>query len=321
MKIRIAPVLTLVLLAFSVSCKKSEDVPVAQPQTVSDLLTETPAFSLFRAAVQQAGLADALKAANLTVFAPTDDAFKARGFATPEAFKNIPVETLRSILRYHLITGVITTKTPELATANNLLVETANPAGLYLTNDANGLFVNGIKTSKTDQLVANGVIHTIGTLLFPPAADATLALRNRPDMTLLVAAVTRAAAAQPDLLAILNGTTGTLAVKQITIFAPNDAAFVAAGYKTVADINAVAPATLASLLRYHVVPGLFFANRLQAGQLTTLNTSATNKLTLAVSATGVTVKGNKNATAATVKEANVLSKNAVVHVIDQVLMP
>ncbi len=321
MKTLLAPVLSLLLLTLTMGCQKSDDTVVAQPKTASDFLAETPTFSILNAAVKQAGLADALKATNLTVFAPTDDAFKAKGFTTPESVKNIPVETLKGILRYHLITGIITTKTPELATADNLAVETANPAALYLTNGANGLFVNGAKVTKTDQLVVNGVIHTVGTLLIPPATDAVMALRTRSDMTLLLAAVTRAAAAQPDLMAILNGTTTTASLKQLTIFAPNDAAFTAAGFRTVADINAAAPATLAGILRYHVVPGLAFSNRLQAGALTTLNTSATNRLTLATPTTGITVKGNKNATAATVKEADVLAKNAVIHVIDQVLMP
>ncbi len=312
----------LVLFTLALGCKKTDDPVVAQPKTISDLLTETASFSLFNAAIQQAGLGDALKATNLTVFAPTDDAFKAKGLTTPESLKNISAEALRNILRYHLIAGgIVTTKTPELASASNLPVETSNTSTLFLTNGSGGLFVNGNKVAKSDQLAANGVIHTIGTLLSPPTGDAIVALKNRADVGLLTAAITRAATVRPDLLAILNGTTTNAVQKQITLFAPNDAAFTAAGYRTLSDINAAAPATLANLLSYHIVPGLLFSNQLQAGQLTTISSATSNKLTIALPATGPTVKGNGNATAATIKEADVVSNNAIIHVISQVLQP
>lgn len=311
----------LLLVALATGCQKTENPVDAQPKTVSDILTETASFSLLKAAVQQAGLNDALKATNLTIFAPTDDAFKARGFNSPESFRNIPADALRNILRYHLITGIVTTQTPEVTVASNLPVESANASALFLTNGAAGLFVNGNKVTKLDQVAANGIIHTIGTLLIPPTGDAIMALRNRADVGLLVAAVTRAATVRPDLLAILNGTTTNATARQITLFAPNDMAFTAAGYRTVADINNASPTTLANLLSYHVVTGLRFSNQLQAGQLTTLSTAANNRLTIASPASGLTVKGNANATAAAIKEADVVSRNAIIHVIDQVLLP
>ena len=314
------PLLLLIAVAFG--CQKKTGDPVdAQPKTVTDLLTETPTFSLLKAAIQQAGLSDALKATNLTVFAPTDDAFKARGFTSPESFKNIPADALRNILRYHLVIGVVTTKTPEVASAINLPVESVNTAPLFLSNGASGLFVNGNKVIKSDQVVANGIVHTVGSLLLPPTGDAVTALRNRADMGLLVAAITRAAVARPELLSILNGTTSNATLKQITLFAPNDAALTAAGYRTVADINNAAPATLANLLSYHAVAGLRFSNQLQAGQLQTLSTATNNKLTIAVAAAGPTIKGNANATPASVKEADIVSKNAIIHAIDQLLQP
>ncbi|ARK11242.1 fasciclin domain-containing protein [Fibrella sp. ES10-3-2-2] len=311
----------LVLIALAIGCKKTDDPVDAQPKTVSDLLTETASFSLLKAAVQQAGLNDALKATNLTVFAPTDDAFKAKGFTTPESFRNISGDALRNILQYHLITGVVTTKTPEVASASNLAVEASNTSTLFLTNGAAGLFVNGNKVTKSDQVAANGIVHTIGTLLSPPAGDALTALKFRADVGLLAVAITRAAIARPELLAILNGTTTNAALKQITLFAPNDAAFAAAGYRSVADINNAAPATLANLISYHAVSGLRFSNQLQAGQLTSLSTASNNRLTIALQTAGPTVKGNLNATAATIKEADVVSKNAIIHIIDQVLQP
>ncbi|MEZ0484790.1 fasciclin domain-containing protein [Fibrella aquatica] len=311
----------LVLLTLIIGCKKTNDLVDAQPKTVSDLVAETPTFSLLKAALQEAGLNDALKATNLTVFAPTDDAFKARGFSSPESFKNISDETLRNVLRYHLISGVVTTQTPELASAVNLPVETSNASALFLTNASTGLFVNGSRVTKSDQLAANGIVHTIDNLLWPPANDALTALKSRADVSILVAAITRIATFRPDLLAILDGTTTNQSLKQITLFAPSDAAFAAAGFRTVADINNASLPTLANLISYHAIQGRLFSNQLQAGQVATLNSSATNRLTIAVPASGPTVKGNRNTTPATIKGADVASKNAVIHVIDQVLQP
>ncbi|MBO0933491.1 fasciclin domain-containing protein [Fibrella aquatilis] len=312
--------LTLLFVGLG-SCKKNDTTADAQPKTVSDVLAETPTFSLFRAALIQAGLSDALKAPNLTLFAPTDAAFRARGFSSADAFKSFSNADLANLLRYHLVTGVVTTKTPELSSANNLAVETSNTGLVYLTNGTNGLFINGVKVSLADQAVANGVIHTIDKVLVPQGADALTALKNRPDMTLLVAAIERTSSVRPDLRTILNGTTTSPNLKQITLFAPNDAAFTAAGFKTTADINNASPQTLANILTYHVLQGFTFSNQLQAGQLTTLNSSSANKLTVALPTTGPTVKGNKNATPAQFKDTDLVSGNAIIHVIDQVLQP
>ena len=155
----------------------------------------------------------------------------------------------------------------------------------------------------------------------PYAANALTTLKNRRDMTLLVAAVERASSVRPDLRTILNGTTTSPTLKQITVFAPTDAAFSAAGFKTIADVNNASPQTLVNILTYHVVQGFTFSNQLQVGQLTTLNTSSANKLTVALPNTGPTVKGNKNTVPAQFKDADLVSGNAVIHVIDQVLLP
>ncbi|WP_375447869.1 fasciclin domain-containing protein [uncultured Fibrella sp.] len=311
----------LVLLTLITGCQKTADPIDAQPKTVSDVLTETASFSLLKAAIQQAGLNDALKATNLTIFAPTDDAFKAKGYTTPESLQALSADALRNLLRYHLVNGIVTTKTPELAAASNLPVEASNTSVLYLTNSSTGFFVNGGKITKADQVVANGVVHTIGSLLLPPSSDGLTTLKARADLGLLAAAITRISVMRPDLVAILNGTTPNAAYKNSTFFAPTDAAFVAAGYRTLADINAASATTLANLLSYHVVPGRIFSSQLQAGQVTTFSTAANNKLTIALPSSGPTVKGNSNATPATIKEADVASKNATIHIIDQVLQP
>lgn len=309
------------LTGLLLGCQQVNDPADAQPKTISDVLIETSSFSLLRAAVLQAGLSDALKGAQLTLFAPTDDAFRAAGYATPESFRNVPVEQLRALLRYHLINGTVTTQTPELASAANLAVESSGQRTLFVTNGASGLFVNGSRATQTDRVVANGIIHSIGKVLSPAATDVVSALAQRSDLSLLRAAVARAATLRPELLQILNGTTTNANLRQLTVFAPNDAAFQAAGFRTVADINNASATTLGNILTYHVVPGLLFSNQLQTGQLTTLNATSSNRIAVTVAGSVATVKGNRNPTVATIREADIVSGNAVIHVIDQVLQP
>ena len=67
------------------------------------MVVNSPNFTLLKAAVVKAGLANALATGNLTVFAPTDAAFKAAGFATAEAINAVDVNALRNILLYHVI--------------------------------------------------------------------------------------------------------------------------------------------------------------------------------------------------------------------------
>jgi len=132
------------------------------------------------------------------------------------------------------------------------------------------------------------------------------------NLSLLVAAVNRAASGNPAVLTALTGP------GPLTVFAPTNAAFAAAGFANEAAINAAAPATLANILLYHVVPARAFSTNLTNGDVTT---AQTGRLTIAVSGTGVTVKGARNATAANVNPANVVATNAVIHVVDQVLLP
>ena len=66
----------LASLGFVWSCQKRDNA-VATPQTITDRILEDSQFSLFRAAVVYAGVGDALKDGNLTLFAPNDAPFQA----------------------------------------------------------------------------------------------------------------------------------------------------------------------------------------------------------------------------------------------------
>ncbi len=78
-------------------------------QTVVDIIVNSPDHDTLEAAVIAAGLADDLSGTGpFTVFAPTDDAFKALPEGTIEALLADPTGTLADILLYHVASGTVT---------------------------------------------------------------------------------------------------------------------------------------------------------------------------------------------------------------------
>ena len=322
----LAGMLALFLLLTTLSgCKKSTDDDAAnnpaQPKAVTDVVAEDKNFTILNAAITYAKLGDALKGANLTVFAPTDAAFQAAGIATPAAISTLSTTAVAGILNYHVFNGK--TEVATFPTAVNTPVQSRGGAVAYVTKTVSGtalmLSVNGARVTQADVQAANGVIHVIDKVLMPPTGSVLAAAQADPgSFSLLVLAVTRAATVNPVLSAALSSTSNTAL---LTLFAPTNAAFAAAGFATPASITAASPATLANILAYHAVPSVLFSTQLVSGPLTTLNQSSNNRITIATSNSAITVKGNRNATPALIRRADVLTNNGLIHVIDQVLMP
>ncbi|GAB3778187.1 hypothetical protein GCM10028818_26660 [Spirosoma horti] len=277
-------------------------------QTITEVVVGSPNFSLLKTAVVKAGLADALASGNLTVFAPTDAAFQAAGFANADAINKADVNTLRNILLYHVIG---TERFFEDRIAENLTgYKTLQGQEVFATRRG-GLSVNGIPVSQADLETNNGVIHVINKVLLPPAGNTVEVAVSSPNLTYLVAAVQRASQGEINILQ-------ALATGQLTVFAPTNAAFMAAGFPTIESIRAVDPNILGRILRYHVVNGRFFSSQLSEGSLTTLqgNALATTK-----TSTTATVKGLGNSSTASIIQADIVTINGAVHVVDQVLLP
>ena len=111
-----------------------------------------------------------------------------------------------------------------------------------------------------------------------------------------------------DLVTTLSG------AGPFTVFAPTNEAFDALPDGAVD--NLMKPAgkeKLASVLKFHVVPGKLMAADLQDGQ--TLKTVAGEELTVKKMGDKVTING------AEVSQADLAASNGVIHVIDKVLMP
>lgn len=288
-------------LTFS-ACNKDDD-PTPQPKTITDIVVEDANFSILEAAVVKANLAAALSTGNLTVFAPDNAAFAASGI-TEATINSLSVAAVDSILKYHVLGAKVESSgVPASDTVKTLL-----GLNLYASNNANGVFVNGIKVKSANVAAANGVIHVIEKVLIPPTQTIAGIAAGNPDFSLLVAAVVKAglldAISQPG---------------KYTVFAPTNAAFNAAGFNSVADINNASTDLITTVVKYHVLATNVFASDLTAGA--TPSTIQGGTLTVGLTP-GANVKVTGSAQAASnVTTANIVATNGVIHVIDKVILP
>jgi uncharacterized surface protein with fasciclin (FAS1) repeats len=146
-------------------------VSSASAQNVVEVATEAGTFETLLAAATAAGLADALATTeNITVFAPSDDAFAALPEGTVEDLL-LPEnqDQLVAILTLHVVPSVImSADIPEGDTEVDTLNE---DAGLTVMNDGMSVTVtagNNTATVVTPDIEAdNGVIHVIDAVILP----------------------------------------------------------------------------------------------------------------------------------------------------------
>ncbi len=136
-------------------------------------------FKTLIAAAQAAGLADALATTkNITVFAPTDEAFAKLPAGTVEMLlkpentdemllKPENKDKLVAILTYHVLPRELTSN-EMLAGPFHVRTLKAKPdRTLAITKNASGVTVDNAKVVKADIMTDNGVIHVIDTVLIP----------------------------------------------------------------------------------------------------------------------------------------------------------
>lgn len=133
-------------------------------------LVETAAsagtFNTLIAAAKAAGLAGALTGSDdLTVFAPTDEAFAKLPAGTVESLlKPENKQQLVGILKYHVVSGRIYSDAALAAGQAGTL----EGGTVSITADSSGAKVNEANLVATDISASNGVIHVIDRVLMPP---------------------------------------------------------------------------------------------------------------------------------------------------------
>lgn len=296
------------------SCDKDDDPAVTN--TITDVVVGNANFSTLEAAVIKANLQATLSGTGpFTVFAPDDAAFTASGI-TSAVLNSLTPAQVSNILLYHTLGAKITAA--DVPAGPNAKVTTASGDSVFVTKNASGVYINGIKVNTADVSADNGVIHVIGRVLTPPAGNIVeTAVAGGLDS--LVKAVTRATTApggDPTLA-------GTLSSATLTVFAPTNAAFTQLlGALSLTDINQIPIGTLLAVLRYHVVGGRAFSSDLANGNLAMLAGGNTTINLTNGTGGGPTVTGNGNAgNRSNITATNIVCRNGVVHLIDRVLLP
>ncbi|MCS6827207.1 MAG: fasciclin domain-containing protein [Caldilinea sp.] len=162
--------------------------PVATPAPTEELadIVDTAvaagSFNTLVAAVQAAGLVDALRGAGpFTVFAPTDDAFAKLPAGTIDALLADPTGDLTQILLYHVVPG----KVMSTDLSDGLEASTLQGGTVVFTLGDGGAKVNDANIVAADIEASNGVIHVIDSVLLPPAAESESVAEATPTPALL----------------------------------------------------------------------------------------------------------------------------------------
>jgi uncharacterized surface protein with fasciclin (FAS1) repeats len=133
------------------------------PTSITDTVARTPQLSTLNRLLVESGLADTLRGAGpFTLFAPTDDAFKAVPAASMTQLANDKA-MLRSVLSYHVVPGKLSS-----ADIKNGPVKTLQGANVQLSKSGTFVTVEDALVQPADIQATNGVIHVIDRVLTPP---------------------------------------------------------------------------------------------------------------------------------------------------------
>jgi uncharacterized surface protein with fasciclin (FAS1) repeats len=298
-------------------------------KNIVEIAVSNPNFTSLVAAVLKTGLADALSnpAANLTVFAPTNAAFKQlpAPFNTAHNISGISdvaqVDFLRNVLLYHVLGAeVFSNKVARGASSATTIKPrgSSNDNTIYFSKSFGLIRVNGQSdVIKADINASNGVIHAINkVLLFPTSTIAQIAIAD-PNFSSLVAALVKT-----NLAGVFAGD------GDFSVFAPTNAAFakLPAPFNSAANISNINDAAtidaLANILKYHVIGSRYFTWDLGIlAKPATLANAPNNKLSTILGYNTGWVKGGANPYYTQIKPGDILATNGVIHVIGNVLLP
>jgi uncharacterized surface protein with fasciclin (FAS1) repeats len=297
--------LTLLVVSSTLMFSCSDDDSPTQNNSITDIASGNPNFSILVDALTRADLAETLdQEGPYTVFAPTNDAFMnfldANGF---ESLDDVPVATLTQVLLNHVVsgtnlsTGLTTGYVKTLAKGS---ASSSNTLSMFI-NTASGVRLNGVSSVTTADIMAdNGVIHVVDAVIGLPTI-VTHATAN-PNFSTLATLLT-----EQELVGALNGT----ASSPFTVFAPLNSAFDTATLNLYGGLNSTQKT---AVLTYHVVPGAnVLSNAIPSGPITTFETG-----TFTISGTVIT---DEQSRATNIVATDVQASNGVIHAVNQVLLP
>ncbi len=275
--------------------------------SIAELAIGTADLSSLVAILSLPGLSDILAAAaddnaNLTVFAPTNDAFAAVLTALGlSSIDEIPESVLLDIVKYHILGSVAKSTDLESKT-----YETLN--GESVTVDlSNGVKIDDANVALADIEATNGVVHVVDAVLLPSLYKSALGTIVEVPLFRKSYSVLTAALVKAELVSTL------LSDGPFTVFAPDNDAFEAAGINS---LDGLSKEDLTPILLYHVLGAKVLSTGLPAdGIVTTLNSGGYDKFFLSLGSS-VYINGSSMITGVDIEKSN-----GVIHTINRTLMP
>lgn len=161
-KLLVGAALAATLIALT-GCASTATV-AETPANVLVAAQATPELSTFTKLIKQAGLSSQLEGPSpVTVFAPSDEAFKAVPQATMDKLAKNP-DLLKATLAYHVVPGLV--KAADIPANGTLVTSTGAKMGVSRAGDF--VAVDDGLVIKADQAAGNGIIHTVDRVLTPP---------------------------------------------------------------------------------------------------------------------------------------------------------
>lgn len=151
--------LATALVALVAGCASTNKV-----SDVANTIASKPELSTLNGLVKQAGLTETLKGTGpFTVFAPTNEAFKAVPAKTMDELGKNP-EQLKSVLTYHVLPAKVMA-----AEVKNSKVKTVQGATIEVSKAGDMVTVENAMVTLADVAATNGVVHIVDAVMLPPA--------------------------------------------------------------------------------------------------------------------------------------------------------
>lgn len=287
--------------------RPADDVEPPVFENIVDTAIDTPTLSTLVEAVVAADLDTTLadETAEYTVFAPSNTAFNDIQQTIDTLLLEENQSQLQNVLLYHVVLGSVFSDD----ITDGMVVESANGESIKIRVIDGNVYVNGAMVTLADVETSNGVVHIIDEVLVPGEfGNIVDTASETPDFTTLVAAVQAG-----ELVETLSAESA-----EFTVFAPTNDAFAAIQPTVDSLLLPENLAELQSVLTYHVVPSEVFSSELRDGQI--VETVNGQTLTVNIAPAGDVTLTTPNGVVSVV-QADILTSNGVIHVVDQVLVP